>query len=98
MQLFIVFFTLFICLVYIARRIYFTIKTKAGNPCHGCQLKQTCSKHTMKVNGAQAPRQNKLHHDLSDSPYNGCAPSDSNALAPLWLSLRDHHNGMLQYR
>ena len=94
MQLFIVFFTLFVCLVYIARRIYFTIKTKAGNPCHGCQLKQTCSKHTMKVNGAQAPRQNKLHHDLSDSPYNGCALQDKNDTVLHDTPLSDRHNGM----
>lgn len=94
MQLFIVFFTLFVCLVYIARRIYFTIKTKAGNPCHGCQLKQTCSKHTMKVNGAQAPRQNKLHHDLSDSPYNGCALQDNNGTGLHDTPLSDRHNGM----
>lgn len=94
MQLFIVFFTLFICLVYIARRIYLTIKTKAGNPCHGCQLKQTCSKHTMKVNGAQAPRQNKLHHDLSDSPYNGCALQDNNDTVLHDTPLSDRHNGM----
>ena len=94
MQLFIVFFTLFVCLVYIAWRIYFTIKTKAGNPCHGCQLKQTCSKHTMKVNGAQAPRQNKLHHDLSDSPYNGCALQDNNDTVLHDTPLSDRHNGM----
>lgn len=94
MQLFIVFFTLFVCLVYIVRRIYFTIKTKAGNPCHGCQLKQTCSKHTMKVNGAQAPRQNKLHHDLSDSPYNGCALQDNNDTVLHDTPLSDRHNGM----
>ena len=94
MQLFIVFFTLFVCLVYIARRIYFTIKTKAGNPCHGCQLKQTCSKHTMKVNGAQAPRQNKLHHDLSDSPYNGCALQHNNDTVLHDTPLSDRHNGM----
>lgn len=94
MQLFIVFFTLFVCLVYIARRIYFTIKTKAGNPCHGCQLKQTCSKHTMKVNGAQAPRQNKLHHDLSDSPYNGCTLQDNNDTVLHDTPLSDRHNGM----
>ena len=94
MQLFIVFFTLFVCLVYIARRIYFTIKTKAGNPCHGCQLKQTCSKHTMKVNGAQAPRQNKLHHDLSDSPYNGCALQDNNDTVLHDTPLSDRHNEM----
>lgn len=94
MQLFIVFLTLFVCLVYIARRIYFTIKTKAGNPCHGCQLKQTCSKHIMKVNGAQAPRQNKLHHDLSDSPYNGCALQDNNDTVLHDTPLSDRHNGM----
>ena len=92
MQLFIVFFTLFVCLIYIARRIYFTIKTKAGNPCYGCQLKQTCSKHAVKVNGAQALRQNKPHHDQSDSPYNGCALRDNNDTALHDILPSDRHN------
>ena len=78
MQLLIVALTLFACLVYIARRIYLAVTVKAGDPCRGCQLRQSCSKYAMKANGVRAQRQNKPHHGRSDSPCNGCARRDNN--------------------
>ena len=84
MQLLIVTFTLFICLAYVIRRIYIVITTKAGDPCCGCQLKQSCRKHRTKVNGAQAQRQN--------SPCNGCDLQDNSDTVRHDTPLSDRHN------
>ena len=92
MQLLIGTFTLFICLAYVIRRIYIVITTKAGDPCCGCQLKQSCRKHRTKVNGAQAQRQNIQHHGRSNSPCNGCDLQDNSDTVRHDTPLSDRHN------